>query len=178
MKRTSIRSIISGGNQSSLSRIGPIPTINKWFSVHTRYWERRGRLGLEQVKYCALMVNICYIWSWYLLQVVQFPNHWSVVERPIVQLRPWMSIQQNLRPLLSVPALYFLVGNIQVSHYLIYTVWMQQVDNPIALYLYVDPKEALQIPLNGQDQFGSLEVLYDLVNLLFIRTRKNCSPSV
>ena len=31
-------------------RIGPIPTINKYFSLHTREWERTARLGLEQVK--------------------------------------------------------------------------------------------------------------------------------
>ena len=36
-------------NQSSLSRIGPIHTINKWFSLHTRDSELKGRLGLEQV---------------------------------------------------------------------------------------------------------------------------------
>ena len=36
-------------NLSSLLRIGPIPTINKWFSIHTREWEQRGSLGLEQV---------------------------------------------------------------------------------------------------------------------------------
>ena len=36
-----------------LLRIGPIPMINKWFSVHTREWERKGNPGLEQV-YCVL----------------------------------------------------------------------------------------------------------------------------
>ena len=30
-------------------RIGPIPTMNKWFSIHTREWERRGHLRLEKV---------------------------------------------------------------------------------------------------------------------------------
>ena len=29
--------------------IGPIPTINKEFSLNTREWERTARLGLEQV---------------------------------------------------------------------------------------------------------------------------------
>ena len=29
--------------------IGPIPTMNKLFSIHTREWERRGHPGLEQV---------------------------------------------------------------------------------------------------------------------------------
>ena len=44
-----IRAIISKKNSSSLLRIGTIPTINKWFLIHTREWERRGHLGLEQV---------------------------------------------------------------------------------------------------------------------------------
>ena len=30
-------------------RIGPITTINKWFSIHTIERERRGHLGLDQV---------------------------------------------------------------------------------------------------------------------------------
>ena len=30
-------------------RIGPIPKINKEFSLHTREWERTARLGLEHV---------------------------------------------------------------------------------------------------------------------------------
>ena len=30
-------------------RTVPIPTINKWFSLHTRRWEHRGHLGMEQV---------------------------------------------------------------------------------------------------------------------------------
>ena len=36
-------------NWSSLSQIGPILTINKWFLVHTRECEQSGHLGLEQV---------------------------------------------------------------------------------------------------------------------------------
>ena len=32
-------------------RIGPIPTINKEFSLYTREWERTARLGLEHVLY-------------------------------------------------------------------------------------------------------------------------------
>ena len=36
-------------NSSSLLRIGPISTINKWFSVHTREWDRRGHLGMDPV---------------------------------------------------------------------------------------------------------------------------------
>ena len=34
---------------SSLLRICPIPTTNKWFPIHTREWDGRGHLGLEQV---------------------------------------------------------------------------------------------------------------------------------
>ena len=30
-------------------RIYPIPTINKWFSIHTREWYHRGHLGLDTV---------------------------------------------------------------------------------------------------------------------------------
>ena len=37
-------------------QIGPIPTINKLFSIHTREWEHRGRLWLEQVYYCIWIV--------------------------------------------------------------------------------------------------------------------------
>ena len=36
-------------NSSSLLRIDPTPTINKWFSIHNREWECRGHLGLDQV---------------------------------------------------------------------------------------------------------------------------------
>ena len=36
-------------NSRYLLRIGPIPTINKWFLLHTREWERRGHIELEQV---------------------------------------------------------------------------------------------------------------------------------
>ena len=49
---------------------------------------------------------------------------------------------------------------------------MSQVDSFINLYFYVEPKKVLQTPLNGQDQFGSLEVLYDVVNFLLVMTRK------
>ena len=38
-------------NSSSLLRIGPIPTINKDFSLHTREWERTAPLGMEHVRY-------------------------------------------------------------------------------------------------------------------------------
>ena len=36
-------------NSISLLRIGPIPMINKEFSLHTREWEQTARLGLEHV---------------------------------------------------------------------------------------------------------------------------------
>ena len=36
-------------NYISLSRIGPIPTIDKWFLIHTIELERRRHLGTEQV---------------------------------------------------------------------------------------------------------------------------------
>ena len=60
----------------------------------------------------------------------------------------------------------------QVSHYLIYQVWMCQVYSSTILYFHVDPEEVLKISLNSQDKFGSLEVLYTLVNFLLIRTHK------
>ena len=34
---------------SYLLRIGPIPTINKWFLIHTREWDHRWHLGLDHV---------------------------------------------------------------------------------------------------------------------------------
>ena len=57
------------------------------------------------------------------------------------------------------------------GHYLIYQVWLNQVYSSITLSFYVDPEEALHIYLNGKDQFGSLEVLYDLINLILVRNR-------
>ena len=37
-------------------------------------------------------------------------------------------------------------------------------------HIFVDPWEVLQISLNGQDKFGSIEVLYDLINFLLVST--------
>ena len=39
-------------------RIGTIPTIKKWFSIHTRELERRINLGLEQVVYFWLGIGV------------------------------------------------------------------------------------------------------------------------
>ena len=39
-----------------LSKIGYIPMINKWFLIHTREWERRGHLGLDQANYVYIQV--------------------------------------------------------------------------------------------------------------------------
>ena len=41
--------------QSSLLQIDPFPTINNWLSLHTREWEQRGRLWLDQVYWCPLL---------------------------------------------------------------------------------------------------------------------------
>ena len=44
-------------------RIGLIPTINKRFLIHTREWEQRGNLGLQQVKYDCLYNYVYHIIS-------------------------------------------------------------------------------------------------------------------
>ena len=76
-----------------------------------------------------------------------------------------MSLQHLWRRVWSFPALYHLVGKVQVIHHLIYEMWLHQVDSFITLY-------SLQVSFNRQYQFGYLEILYDLVNSLLVRTYK------
>ena len=49
-------------NLSSLLRIGPILTINKWFSIHTGEWERRWHLGMDKVL-IHFFINIVVIYG-------------------------------------------------------------------------------------------------------------------
>ena len=49
-----------------LLRIGPFPTINKWFSIHTREWENRDILGWTNYReiftYVVIItLTICHI---------------------------------------------------------------------------------------------------------------------
>ena len=125
-------------------------------------------------KPCALMEDIRYIELWFLLQVVNFPINDMYSKDPFVKLRSGMSLQQLWLRGLSFPTIYFLFDKVQLIHYLIYQVWMLQVDSFITSSFYVNPEEVLQISLNSQDQFGSLEVLYDLVYFLLVRTCEYC----
>ena len=79
---------------------------------------------------------------------------------------------------LACPDSSIIVGEVQSRQYLIYQLWLSQADISTILYLDVDPKESLQVYLNGKDQVGSLEVLNDLVNLLLVSTSKYQVTSV
>ena len=70
----------------------------------------------------------------------------------------------------GVSRIFNFFREVQSGHYLIYHMWLHQADSFIILYLNVEPKEFLQVSLNGQEKIGSLEVLDDLVNLLLART--------
>ena len=82
-----------------------------------------------------------------------------------------MSLQNLRQRGWSVPDTYLFVGKVQVSNDLICQMWLHQVDISITLSFYVDPKEVLHISLNCQDQFGFIDVLYDMIDLLFVRAR-------
>ena len=46
-------------------RIGNIPTINRWFLVHTREWECRWHLGMDQVQSTTAFSVTSFIPLWY-----------------------------------------------------------------------------------------------------------------
>ena len=47
-------------NMRSLSWIGPIPTRNKWFLIHTITWYWRGDIGLDHDCYFSSLASLLY----------------------------------------------------------------------------------------------------------------------
>ena len=93
---------------SSLLRICPNFTINKWLSIHTREWDRRGHLGMDPVvfypfsyqvtqRYIALntyninCVTIAYSDIWH-TRSISFCNFTGSVSRSIFHITAYTSI--------------------------------------------------------------------------------------